>query len=97
MLLKEAIRLFKTKVIKKMVRKKLIVIGQSQIYMVFGCTNLEHCVTQVNVTETERTRVEVLASFYYSIDPLNLSDFKMNLIANSNKLQFSWKFNALLP
>ena len=33
----------------------------------------------------------------YSIDPLNLSDFKMNLIADSNKIQFCWKLNFLLP
>ena len=32
--------------------------------------------------------VEASASFWYSTDPLNLSDFKMNLIAGSNKLQF---------
>ena len=36
------------------------------------------------------------ASFCCSIDPLNLSDFKMNLIADPNKLQFCWKLNFLL-
>ena len=40
----------------------------------------------------ERTKVEVYTLFCYSIDPLNLSDFKVNLIADSNELQFGWKF-----
>ena len=31
----------------------------------------------------------MFASFCYSIDPFNLSDFKMNLIADSNKLHIS--------
>ena len=40
---------------------------------------------------------KVYASFCYSIDSLNLSDFKMNLTADSNKLQFCWKLNFSLP
>ena len=38
----------------------------------------------------------VCASFCYSIDSLSLSDFRMNLIADSNKLQFCWKLIFLL-
>lgn len=34
-----------------------------------GHTNLDHCVTLQNTFGTERTRVEVCASFYYR--PLN--------------------------
>ena len=43
------------------------------------------------IYETERTKVEVYALSSYNIDRLNLSDFKRNLIADSNKLQFCWK------
>ena len=33
----------------------------------------------------------------YGIDLLNLSDFKMNLIADSNKLQFCLKLSFVQP
>ena len=48
----------------------MIIFFQSQIYIVFG---------------TERTKAEVYGSFCYSIDSLNISNCKMNLIANSEK------------
>ena len=41
--------------------------------------------------------VEMYTSFCYNIFSLNLSDFKMNLVADFNKLQFCWKLNFLLP
>ena len=56
--------------------------------MVFDYNNLDHCVT----------KVDVHASFCYSTDPINLPDFKVNvnLIADSNELQFFCKLNFLL-
>ena len=67
----------------------------SKIYMVFSYNNSDRCVTQVkHIYVTEITKVEVYASFCYSIVPLNLSDFKMNLIVDSNKLQFCLKFST---
>ena len=67
----------------------------SQIYMVFGHTDLDHCITYVNIFETERAKVDTYVSFNYSADPLNFFDFKMNLIANSNKLKFCWNLISL--
>ena len=40
----------------------------------------------INIYMDWKNKVEVCASFCYSIDPLNLSDFKMNLTADFNKL-----------
>ena len=99
MLLKETIRLLKTRdmIKEKIIKTKVIMISQCQIYMVFCHTNLGYCVTLVNKFETERTRVDVHASFYCSIYPLNFLDFKVNLIAVSNKLRFCWNLNLLLP
>ena len=62
----------------------MLVNCQSQIYMVYGHTDLDHCVTLANIFGTEGTRIEVCASFYYGIEPLNLFDFIMNLIADFN-------------
>ena len=67
MLLKRAIRLLKT----KQMMKKWLWSTVSKIYMVCGYTDLDNCVALVNIFRPERTRVEVWASFYYSIKPLN--------------------------
>ena len=52
-----------------------------------GHTDLDYRVTLVNIYGTERVRVEVGASFCYSIEPLNLSNFIINQIADFNILQ----------
>lgn len=44
---------------------------------------------------TKRWQVEVYASVCYSTGAMHLSDFKINLIADSNKLKFCWKLNFL--
>ena len=41
-------------------------------------------------------KVEVHASLCDDVDSLNLSEFKMNLMADSNKLQLCWKLNLSL-
>ena len=64
--------------------------------MVFDYNILDQCYISKYIYGTKRTKVEVYASFYYSIGPLHLSGFKMNLIADSNKLQFCWKLKFLL-
>ena len=44
----------------------------------------------------EQTK-ELCATFYCRTEPLNLSDFIMNLIEDLNMLQFCWSLNLLLP
>ena len=43
------------------------------------------CYVSKYIYGIDRTKLEVYASFCYSIDLLSLSDFKMNLIADFNK------------
>lgn len=53
--------LIKTKEIK---RKKLIMICQSEVFIVCGHTALGNCITLVNRFSNERTRVGMCTSFY---------------------------------
>ena len=63
-------------------------ICQSEVFIVCGHTALGNCITLVNRFSTERTRVGMCASFYYSIEPLNLSNFLINLATDFKILQF---------
>ena len=78
-------------------KTNVIMFYQSQIYMVFDHNKFRPlCQVSKYIYGTERTMVEMYTFFCYIIDPLNLSDFKVNLIADSDKLQFCWKLNFLL-
>ena len=102
MLFQNAVRLLKDKeTIKKYIyiynkNKKITnLINQSQIYtwLIKMQCNIElKC-----IFETERqAKAEMCDTFYCTIEPLNLSDFMMNLI-DLNMLQFCWSLNLPLP
>ena len=74
----------------EMIKKNWLWSVKPNYTLVFGHTDWGGSLTLVNIFGTERRKAEVCGSFYYEIEPLNLSNFIMNPIADFKVLGISF-------
>ena len=82
----------KEKTKTKEIVKKIILTCKSEIYMLYGHVRISATAKYIYISkyiwDWKSSGRCVCASFCYSIEPLNVSDFVMNLTADFNMLQF---------
>ena len=82
----------KEKTKTKEIVKKIILICKSEIYMLYGHVRISATAKYIYISkyiwDWKSSGRCVCASFCYSIEPSNVSDFAMNLTADFNMLQF---------